>query len=133
MQRNYLRRGIGASVCLAPGILLLSSLVCAATSDASTHLRAVGVITIGLLIGGFNAYLSFVRPRRFHRKHRSTDGYRHVSGAPLVGTIFVVVGAVAGFGDWVTACLGLFAFAIDAGGTLWFLIATWRDASLWDA
>jgi hypothetical protein len=59
-------------------------------------------------------------------------GYRHTSGLPLVGTGLVVIGGLVGLGDWVAAVLGLIALAIDTGGSVWFLVATWRDASFWD-
>lgn len=58
---------------------------------------------------------------------------RNVSGFPVIGTLLVTVGGLIGFGDWRAATLGLVASAFDTGGLPWFLIATWRDRSLWDA
>jgi hypothetical protein len=57
---------------------------------------------------------------------------RNVSGIPLIGTLLVVFGGIIDFGDGRTAVLGLGVLALDTGGSLWFLIATWREHSLWD-
>jgi hypothetical protein len=63
----------------------------------------------------------------------SLDGYRHVSGLPAVGSFLAALGAVLAFGSIVAAVVGLAAVAVDTGGSVWFLISTWRDALLWDA
>lgn len=60
------------------------------------------------------------------------EGYRFVSGIPVIGTFCVVLGGLVSFGEIVSALLGLIAMAIDTGGSVWFLIATWQDPSLWD-
>jgi hypothetical protein len=57
---------------------------------------------------------------------------RNVSGLPLVGTLLVVLGGIAGFGDWRVGVIGLVVLALDTGGSPWFLVATWRDSGLWD-
>ena len=38
-----------------------------------------------------------------------------------------------GFESLVTASAGLAAISLDTGGAFWFLLATWKDSSLWDA
>ncbi|AKV02304.1 hypothetical protein AKJ09_08967 [Labilithrix luteola] len=85
-----------------------------------------------LLIGALNFHLSFVRGLLYRRATGSLDGYRHVSGLPMVGTLLVVIGTLLGFGSAVCAAIGLLAIGIDTGGLVWFLIATWKDSSLWD-
>jgi hypothetical protein len=60
------------------------------------------------------------------------EGYRFISGGPLVGTCLVAFAGVAAFGDWRAAGIGLIALAIDTGGTPWLLLATWRDTGLWE-
>jgi hypothetical protein len=41
-------------------------------------------------------------------------------------------GALFSFGAVGTALIGICAFALDTGGTGWFVVSTWRDRSLWD-
>jgi hypothetical protein len=60
------------------------------------------------------------------------DGYRHVSGFPMIGTVLLSLGAVFSFGAIGSALIGLVAFALDTGGSVWFVTATWRDRSFWD-
>ena len=84
------------------------------------------------LLAGLNFYLSFIRPRIFRLLHGSMDGFRHVSGIPIIGTVLVVLGALFGFGAVGSALLGLACIGFDTGGSVWFLICTWRDSSLWD-
>ena len=84
------------------------------------------------LLAALNFYLSFIRPPVFRLLHGSMDGFRHVSGIPMIGTLLVVLGGVFGFGAVGTALLGLACIGFDTGGSVWFLIATWRDGSLWD-
>jgi len=80
-----------------------------------------------------NFYLSFARP--FFRKFRygSLKNMQGASALPGIGTVLVVVGGVVGFGASSAALLGLVALVCDTGGSLWFLAATWRDTSFWDA
>ncbi|CAN5394180.1 hypothetical protein BH09MYX1_BH09MYX1_60280 [soil metagenome] len=59
-------------------------------------------------------------------------GYRHVSGVPGIGSLLVVLGTVVGYGSVVCSIVGLIAVLADTGGSLWFLIATWHDGSMWD-
>jgi hypothetical protein len=85
------------------------------------------------MVGLLNFYLSFVRPVLFRWRSGSLEPYRHVSGFPIVGTILVVVGGLMGFGSVVTAFVGLLAISLDTGSSIWFLLATWKDSSFWDA
>jgi len=85
-----------------------------------------------LVIAIINFSLSFVRPRLYCFRHGSMDGYRFVSGVPIVGTLLTILGAIFGFGAVGCAVLGICAFAMDTGGSGWFVIATWRDHSFWD-
>ncbi len=87
---------------------------------------------VALVIGGLNFYLSFLRGLLYQRRKGSLDEYKHVSGLPMIGSLLVVVGAVLAFGSTLAAGLGLVAVAIDTGGSVWFLIATWKDSSFWD-
>ena len=84
------------------------------------------------LLAALNFYLSFIRPLVFRRLHGSMTGFRHVSGIPMVGTVLAVFGALFGFGAAGSALLGLACIGIDTGGSVWFLVCTWRDRSFWD-
>jgi hypothetical protein len=46
--------------------------------------------------------------------------------------VLLSLGAVARFGAIGSALIGLVAFALDTGGSLWFVIALWRDRSFWN-
>jgi hypothetical protein len=79
-----------------------------------------------------NFYLSVVRPAVFYRFRGSNARCRDVSGIPIVGTLLVVMGTVSGFGGVVSAVVGISVMLLDTGGSCWFLLATWKDASFWD-
>ena len=85
------------------------------------------------MFGLLNFYLSCVRPALFRWRYGSLEQYRHVSGIPMVGTILVVVGGLLGFGSVVTASVGVVAMSLDTGSSTWFVLATWKDSSFWDA
>jgi hypothetical protein len=129
--RNYTRRAVGAALCLAPVALVVASAV---TGRYWPRTSPVGLAIVvgGLAVAGLNVYLAVIRPSLYVRRHGSTEGYRHVSGLPLVGTGLVVVGGAVGFADWRVAAVGLVVLAADLGGLPWFLVAAWSDRSLWD-
>lgn len=60
------------------------------------------------------------------------DGYRNISGVPLVGTLLLCCGTLMGFGAVGSASVGIAAFVWDTGGSGWLVVATWRDDSFWD-
>ncbi|GHT90078.1 hypothetical protein AGMMS49545_02390 [Betaproteobacteria bacterium] len=131
--KNYLRRAIGVVLCFSPLALLLTSTIAAFAGSERHPFAAVGFIIVALFFAVLNFYLSFIRPWRLLRQHGSLEGIPHVSGFPIIGTILVLLGGVFGFGAIGTALLGIVALAFDTGGAPWFLIATWRDSSLWDS
>jgi len=130
---NYLRRALGATLGFSPFLLLLVSLVFGFVRGQHSSVAAVAFMTGAVAIAGVNFYLSFVRPRLYRFRHDSMDGYRFVSGVPIIGSVLTIMGAIFGFGAIGLAILGIIAFALDTGGSGWFVIATWRDHSLWDA
>jgi hypothetical protein len=93
----------------------------------------LGLSLVGLLFASCNLYLAMIRPVLYVWRHGSTEGLRHVSGIPVLGTLLVVTGGSIGFCDWRAAAVGLAGVVFDVGGLPWFLVATWRDSSLWDA
>lgn len=129
-QRNYRRRAVGVVVCLAPVLVLFVSLF--AGVPPRDGAMGLGVAVCALPVALLNFHLSFVRPALYRWRNGSMDGFRYVSGFPLFGNLFVVIGGAIGFGDWRTTGVGLVALALDTGGLPWFLFMTWRDQSLWD-
>ncbi len=129
---SCVRRAIGICICCSPVLLAGCSMVKAITHSAPARPLTLGLLVLAALVGGLNFYLSFLRGTIYRRAHDSMEGYRHVSGVPLVGTLLVVIGLVVGFGSLHCAVLGLVGLVLDTGGLPWFLIATWRDESLWD-
>ncbi len=85
------------------------------------------------VIATLNLYLSFIRPRLYYRRIRSMDGYRNVSGIPMVSWLGLIAALVVGWGASGTSLLGLLFCFLDTGGPVWFVIWTWRDRSLWDS
>mgnify|MGYP001812150322 CR=1 FL=1 len=114
-------------------LLLIASIVAGINGMQVGLVGGMAVMIAAGLIALLNFYLSFVRGHLYLKRHGSRDGYRHISGVPLIGTVLVLIGAALGFGDVPTAVLGLIVMSVDTGGSVWFLIATWRDASFWDA
>src|SRR5262249_13981919 len=111
---NYRRRAVGAAVCLSPVFLLVASLLAGEVTPPSLGL-GLGLVLCAMFPTALNVYLSWVRPTIYRWRHGSLDGMRNVSGIALVGTFLVVLGGVAGFGDWRVAALGLFSQVLDTG------------------
>ncbi len=130
---NYLRRGFGLVVGCSPLVLLCGSVLYGLSHGDRPTAAGLIVELAALLVAGLNVHLAFVRRLLHRRRTGSLEGYRRVSGMPLLGTLLVVIGALLGFGSLAVAVLGLAAFVADTGGSMWFVIATWRDSSLWDA
>lgn len=130
---NYLRRTFGALLCLSPLGIASVSLGWGMVHLHTAHLFVIGVslglMTLAVLVSAMNFYLSFIRPARFQHK----PDYHFVSGIPMVGSLLVTAGSLIGFGSVIQAMVGIVALLIDTGGSVWFLIATWRDTGFWDA
>lgn len=58
-------------------------------------------------------------------------GFPFVSGVPLLGTVFILIESILGFGSLYTCVLVLLAYLLDTGGTPWFFVMTWRDDEFW--
>lgn len=129
---NYIRRIIGVSLGFMPLALLILSLIYGANKNQELTYTSIGFMLAALTIAFINLYLSFLRPLLFERKNGSMDGYRFASGIPLVGTLMMVFGLMTGFGQIGPATIGILAFILDTSGSGWFVVATWRDKSLWD-
>jgi hypothetical protein len=131
-KKNYVRRAIGVALCFAPPAVLIASLVAGLSGKAIEHFAGIWFLVPAGLLGSVNSYLSFVRWRLWLRRHGSRQGYHHVSGIPLLGSLLVLVASIVGFGAIGTSLFGIVISAFDTGGSPWFLIATWHDSSFWD-
>ena len=128
MPTNVARRTFGVTLCFAPLLALLGSLAAGVTHPEWPRFSGVGFMVGALFLALVNLHISFGRPISFGV--RST---RNVSVIPLIGTVLICIGLVAGFGAIGTAVMGIVAFALDTGSTGWFAICTWKDRGLWDA
>ena len=110
---SYVRRGIGVLACGAPVLLLVASMVSAVIAgDRPDAIGSVAMV-VAIAIAALNFYLSAVRPLVFRRRNGSLDGYKHISGLPVIGSLVVVAGAVVGFGSGLCVALGLIAIGLD--------------------
>ena len=130
--RNWTRRSIGALICLSPIMVLLVSLVEAISKNVRLSLTSISVTCVAVGLSGLNFYLSFLRPSIWLRRRGTMEGFHRITGLPLIGTIFVMIGCIFGFGSMYIALIGLIAVCLDTGGLPWFLICTWKDSTLWD-
>lgn len=90
-------------------------------------------LALALSIAVSNFFLSFIRPWLHKHRTGSVDGYKFVSGIPVIGTVLSLLGLTIGYGATIPIFLAGVATMLDIGGLPWFLFATWRDGSLWDA
>ncbi len=90
-----------------------------------------GWVVVGFAIAVLNAHLSFLRPMLYARRNDgSMVGYRNVSGFPLVGTMFALIGIVFSWGHLGVALFGVAVIALDPGGAISAFVAVCRDNSL---
>lgn len=129
---NFVRRTFGVVIAMSPLALLLASIIFGIFQRQQSSFAGIGFMIPAAGFAVINFYLSFIRPRLFHLRHGSMNGYHFVSGFPVVGSILVALGALFGFGAIGSGLIGGASFCLDTCGSGWFVIATWRDRSLWD-
>jgi hypothetical protein len=122
------KRGVGIVLGASPIALGVASLL--ASPQPASRL-GFGLIALSAVIATVNVHASWVRPWLFRRRIGSYEGYRAVSGLPLLGTALGVGAMASAFGHAPIAVAAILLTLVDTGGPLWFLIATWHDASLW--
>ncbi len=76
---------------------------------------------LGAFFCALNFHLSFLRVPLLRSKGVPDDQIQHVSGAPLLGTLFVLVGLGAAHDVPGFLPLGLLLVLIDTGGPHWFV------------
>ena len=129
---RYFRRLVGLVFFFTPILFLILSLLGGLCGYPEHFIAPLAIMLVALAVASLNFYLSFFRPKFYIRNHGSLDGYQYVSGIPVIGTLLIIAGGIYGFGSVIIAVIGLFALSIDVGGLPWFLIATWKDRSLWE-
>jgi len=129
---KFKKRIFGTTAALAPLILLIVSIVFGVLKQRQSNSVGIGCMVAAFAVALINFYLSFVRPLFFRFRNGSMNNFRFISGIPIVGTILIVLGALFGFGSVGVGAIGLLPVALDTGGSGWFLIATWKDGSLWE-
>ena len=129
---NYARRIIGIVLCTAPISLAAASLISGLGAASPGDTGGIGWIILAAAIASFNGYLSFLRPWLYRQRHEgSMEGFRFISGFPLIGSLAVMIGVIFSWGHLYSAILGALVSVVDTGGTPAFLIVTWRDRSFW--
>lgn len=130
--RRYFRRIIGVAICSIPIILAILCIIWKKEVYDVRVSAALIIVGLSFLIGCLNLYLTFLRPFLYKQKHKSMDGYRFISGIPLVGNLLLIGGCVIAFGNNLVGFAGVLSALIDSGGLLWVPFITWKDSSLWD-
>src|SRR5262249_12239778 len=106
---NYFRRTIGIILSFAPAFVLSASIAYGLARRVALKPAGLVFVVIGAIIGALNFYLSFIRPYLYWRKRNSTEGYCHLAGCRVVGSVLAVAGGVVGFGS---APIVLFALTV---------------------
>lgn len=128
---NAPRRCLGVALGGAPLWIALASLLRSARAPSSA-VEGWWLLIPAAFFALLNFHLSFTRSWIYHRRHGSHEGYRHVSGYPLLGNLFAISAALVCFGNPLIAGCALATVLLDTGGTPWFVVSTWSDQSLWD-
>jgi len=130
---DLVRRLLGVAISLSPILVLLASIVFGIIRSRPFFSAALGLMVAACVLAIWNFYLSFFRGRLYVKRHGSLEGYRYVSGVPLIGAVLAMMGGLVGFGEIGSALVGIASMALDTGGPIWFLIWTWRDEPFWDS
>lgn len=86
-----------------------------------SDLLSCAVFALGAFFCGLNFYLSFLRVPLLRRKGVPKEQIRNVSGAPLLGSVFVLMGLSAMHVVPGLLPLGIVLILIDTGGPHWLV------------
>jgi hypothetical protein len=81
-RRDWWRRGVG--VCVLPVALASGSIAFGAVRSPAMAPYGLYVVLFAAVIGGFNFWLSLVRPLTYRHGHGSLKGYHFFSGLPIM-------------------------------------------------
>ena len=96
------------------------------TPDTSIN-PILGWVCLGTyaLFAAFNFYLSTIRPRIHVRS--GADGYKHISGIPIVHVVFLLVALIALPANVWAGILMLLLLVLDTGAAHWAALAIARE------
>ena len=132
--RAVIRGILLVAILLLPLVLGLASLMVAWRGQLSVNVgQAVRILLVlSASIALLNGYLSFGRPILYATRHKnSLEGYKHVSGIPVVGTVLTALAIAFAWGSASVAMIGILLLLVDTGGSFVFLLVVARDKSFW--
>jgi hypothetical protein len=121
---------MGFALGMAPFVLVVASFISPSLVPFPGAATVLGFIGLG--IAALNAWHSLGRPFLWKMWKGTMDGYRFISGLPMIGTAVGVCACLAGFGETTSALIALAIFTVDTAGLPWFTYATWKDQGFWD-
>lgn len=129
-QKSYRRRSLGIAAAIAPIFAAIASLLSPWATCHAELANKVGLV--GALFVAINFWVTIPRPLLWRWRHRTMEGYRHVSVFPAIGTVLGIATCLIGFGHAIPTFMALGILLFDFGGSIAFVWATWRDQSFWD-
>lgn len=127
-----MRRLLWIFIAFLPLAVAIASVISGIAKPEHANFSGIGFMAVGAFVAAINFYLSFIRFPLYVARHRSKEGYRFVSGIPMIGSVLIISGAISAFGSVDIALVGVAAFVLDTGGSGWFIVCTWRDGSFWN-
>jgi hypothetical protein len=129
---NISRRLIGLVLACAPFLLAAASLIAPQPLHGTRYYAGIFLLTFALIIAGLNFYLSFVRPLIHNLRNSTSEGYKFVSGFPVIGNFLAIAAVLVGFGSIPIAIVAMLSLVLDTAGVPWFVLCTWKDRGFWD-
>ncbi len=124
-----MKRIIAIAVFLMPVVFIVLSLLFNEEVHYAWHHYLL--FGFGLFVTGLNVHTSWVRPYVYKALHGNLEGYKFISGIPMLGSLAAFVALWHCGNSWTTIAVVISILVLDTGGIPWFIIATWRDDSLW--
>lgn len=125
---DLLLAAIGIAIPTVVISIHLAGVNLAADLTSQVWSTTIGALFLTLAAGTcyLNLYTSFIRPWLHLRKCGHMESYRHVSGAPFVGGIFVFVAALMLPPSWAIGAFLLLLYVFDTGGIHWLFYSLLR-------
>jgi hypothetical protein len=128
---HILKRFIGIVVAIIPfGIVLILSMVDWRLFAGKIAFLGYCLFAFGGLVSCINFYLSFLRYPLHRLRGGKKENYRWISGIPLLGILCVAGLVLLPKSFWFSLLTFIFLL-IDTAGIPWFVIAVWKDDSIW--
>jgi hypothetical protein len=124
-----MKRLIAIAIFLHPVVFIVLSLLFNVEVQYDWHHYLL--FGFGLFVAGLNVYTSWVRAFLHKILNGDLEDYKFVSGIPILGNVAALVALWHCGNSWVTIAIVITILVLDTGGMPWFVIATWRDDSLW--